>query len=808
MNRETVIQILQCALQPDSNKRSDAEKSINSFVKSDYTLFLTLFVQVMLDISVQFQSRQMASLILKKYFHSKNARIQKTYESNWLSLTEEFRIDFVYLLHKNLNIKESAILSNISKIYGSIMRIELANESKIDLFTVLMNDISKPELAVGILEALSYACDQLYEETMFQFTQEKGAIYNIGMFYLNQNTDVDRKIVFSALKCVLSSLEIYEDLLTAPDAKKQFVYQIFMCKKEDSEILEISLDVLNRFVDVYSSISDEELAFVCQAMLSYFETQKDDLPIQIFDFWKILIDLEKINVINQFIPTLVQNLMMCLSNEEFDNNVVTPHKAAVSLLIDLVNKAKVQLISDPMYQNFILNNLKSQDLKLHAIGNIALGCICSPGSEEFVYQMLPYVIRDLNTTGASFESLFALSQICAHDISVTVEFLPEIVNKVGIHIQNKSKIAVYAVMVYNSIFTSMKTHTVAAVENIVYFNYPDILSVLINRLDQSLPEEYDTRSVLNATLSELIYTCPPAHKNLLDQLEIYLFDKMKGTIQHIKNITIDEALVYDDVLCSYIVLLESSLSLKKSFNLDNLFEVFYECLNLPKMLVRGEIYIAISKLLSHFSVHLKKFIPFVIRDLNCDEIFVFKAALNLLSDCALYLETSFVEFTPTVIPALANAITSSEVDLELKPRIISGLGDIALAVGRSFEPYISLCVLILAQINTLNREGDEEYVDGLKKSVVELFSCLFVALGDTYEMKKSVEESLENLKNTIQSDREGVYIKESLDLISDSFNCFGSVVKGKPWIRHYLTEVIRNSTKENRERSKEILNMI
>ena len=804
MNRESVIQILQSALQPDGEKRSAAEKSISAFVKSDYSLFLTLFVQVMLDTYIQFQNRQMASLVLKKYFHSKTPRIQKSYESLWLSLPISFRMDLIALLHKNLNIKENTILLNISKIYGSIIRIELANGTQADIFSALAKDISSADLAVGILESLSYACDQLYEETMFQFTQEKPIIYKIATFYLNTNNQSNRNIIFSSLKCILSSMEIYEDLLNTEEDKKKFIYQIYMCPKEDIEVLEISLDVLNRLVDVYTSLSDSEVSFICQAFLSYFETSKSNLPIQVFDFWKILIDLEKFTVLNHFIPTLVPNLFMCLGNEEFDNTIVTPHKAATSLLLEIVNKAKIPLINNQQYQNFISDCFKSNDTEKHAIGCMALGCICSSGSDNFIFQMLPSIINCLEIENCICESLFALSQICAKDISVTVEFLPVIVQKVGFLIQNKSKSSVHAVMVYNSILSSMKTHNLTEVENVVFYHYADILFVLINRLDQSNPEEYDTRSVINSTLTELINTCPPVHKDLLNQLEAYLFNKITTSILDLKQMSEDQILVQDDVLCSYVILLTTSLTLKQTFQLERLFEVFYECLNLPKMLLRGEVYIAISKLLSHFSVHLKKFIPFIIRDLSCDEIFVFKAALNLLSDCALYLETSFSEFTPAVIPALANAITSPEVALELKPLIIVSLGDIALSIGRGFEPYISLCVLLSSQISTLNREGDEDYVDNLKKSVVSLFSCLFVSLGDTLEMRQSTAQILENLENIIQSDREGVYVKESLDLISDIINLQNSTYENVGWIRHYLNEVIRNSNKDNCEKAKEI----
>ncbi|ELA42790.1 uncharacterized protein VICG_00105 [Vittaforma corneae ATCC 50505] len=808
MNKDTALQYLHNALQPDGNIRAEAERAIKSFIQSSFQDSLTLFIQIIFDTSVPQPSRQICSIIVKNCLHSKNQRLQKSYESNWLSCPIEFRSNFISLLNKNLDCKEQSIFSNITKIYGSIIRIETSNRTGIDILKTLQAGISNQSFAVGILESIAHACDQLYEETLYEFGNEKHDIFNISMFYLKPGAGPSRNIIFSTLRCILSCLEVFEDILSSENARHEFIYKIFATEKPDSEVLEISLEVINRFVDVYSCLTDSELMPICQFYLSYFDSKHDEVPLQIFDFWSLLLELEKYTILKPLVSTLVPNLLLCITKEDVCDLSPSPHKAACSLLMDITSKMKILLLSDQMYQNFILNNLSSSELEKHAIGATALGCICTAGSDDFLYQVLPILINDLGHDECVNEALFAIARVCENDISLAVNFLPTIIQKVGILIESRTKVAVNAVLVYNSILLSMKADIVKEVENIVLFHYSDILSILVYRLDQAEPSEYELRSVLNLTLSELILCCPSSHKNILDQLQSYLLTKVKSAIQTVKTSVDQQFLVFDDVLCSYIVLLESCLSMKKIFDADEIAEVFIQCLLLPKMLVQGEIYIVISKLLTHFSIYLKRFIPFALRDISSDESFVLKSALNLLSDCAILLESNFIEFTNTVIPALANAITSPDVSLEIKPRIIVSLGDIALAVGKSFEPYVSLCVMLLTQINTLSREGDEDYVDNLRKAVIQLFSCLFLSVGNTDEMRLSLNEILSNIKVAIQHDKESAYVKESLNIICDIQTIFGTDKITEDWVVKFLHEVIRNSTGNTGQKAKEILETI
>jgi len=796
MDREFIIRLLSNALSPDEQVRTEAERTIKSLLLNDFMDLLMHLVKIATDTELPFSTRHIGSIIAKNSLYSKNQRIQKGYESNWAKCPPQFKFEIVKLLQQSIGMREKAILSNLTKILGSIIRMELLkNEQRMDydFFGQLLDMVSYKDFAIGVLETISHACNQLLDETCYSFSNERGdkiKIYQIGTYYLG-NPESTQEITLAALKCILSSLEVYEDVFVSDSKRGEFFYKILNFDANNFDVVGVSLEIVNRSIDIFNNIPDSEICRIWDFYKSFF-SQPENVPIQVFEFWTLLIELEKSECLSKCLPSLVASLLSCLKKEDADDNDWTSHKAARNLFLLLNKTLHKSLISDVMCQNFILDKLQSSDTKDHAIAHTALACVAGPGAEDFVYARLPSLIADLDYTDSAIEALYALEKVCEVDIYSTVDFLPSILEKCGSIIQTSSEFDIQATWVFHSILTSMKSGVVEQVEKTIVFHYTNIMSILINKLNASKPESYELRNALNTTLSELISSCPHSHSYLLDHFESYLYSRINQFIENIKVSAQNDVFVLDDLICGSVILLESTLSMKKIFDVNTLCKTFVDCLLLPEMLVRGEVYIAMSKLLCHFSIHLKKFMPYILRDLASNEIFVMKSAINLLSECALFLESVFCEYTYAVVPALITAISSPAVPLELKPEIINVLGTVALAIGKSFAPFLEMCVILFSQINTLDRLGDEDYVDSLRKSVMKLFSCILVAVRNSNEIKAIFPKIFDNIKISIEADVDSAYTKESLDLICDIQNLLGTRYLDVSWIREYLEDVMRS----------------
>lgn len=292
MNKEYVIKLLANALQPNGNVRIEAEKPIKTLIQTNFREIISLFLQIMVDSTVQPEVRNICSIITKNSLYSKNQRIQKGYESNWLKSSAIYKQEIIKLLESNLTIKDKFVFQNLTKIFGSIIRIELTNNTQYDFFANFLEMFKFPEYSVGILETVSYACDQLLEETKYSFENrqdEKANIYKIGTFYLG-NPQNDFFTSASTLKCILSSLEIYEEVFKTLAKRIEFLYRIFNFDRSQESITQLSLCIINKFVDIYSGIrADSELSIFLSIYISFLPDH-ENIPVEFLNFGQLLLN--------------------------------------------------------------------------------------------------------------------------------------------------------------------------------------------------------------------------------------------------------------------------------------------------------------------------------------------------------------------------------------------------------------------------------------------------------------------------------------------------------------------------------------
>lgn len=804
MDRQKAEQILHEALQADENTRINAEKAIKSLIQSKFPEFLTLFGQIMLDGAVPLKIRHIASIIIKNTFHSRNARIQRSFEHNWFTCPKELRHGFVGVLESNLCIPDTQVLSNMSKILGSIVRMECANNVPNNHFERMYSLCANKKYAVGVLRTVSAACDQLYDETEYIFSTDQNIIFKIATHHFSDST-LETPVLYATLGCVYSSLEIFGDVLKDNTARNELLFNLSRFKDhKDEEVIEKSLEVLNRFVDTYHSLLKNDISLLCQFYITFLDRECESIRLQVFEFWELMCELEYEGLVKQFFPVLLPKLFSCLSKEDADDTDWTEHKAAASLLTLFAEKFKSEILKNEVSQAFIIEKFQSQEPEMRAVGAIAVGSVCEAGCPDFLYSTLGFLLADLGNPAVENEALYALARICEKDLLCTVNFLPTIVEKCGILISNSAESSLNAVWVYNAFLVSIKEHPSNDARNLLNYHYTTIITLLIGKLNSIRPEQYDLRNALSVTLSELICACPKNLTNILDSLIEWLVNKVSETLSVMGSANREQLLILEDILSNYIVLLQVALDARKLFDIKSVSSLFMSVLQSPMNKSHGEVYIAISQLITYFSPELRFFVPIILKDIESRDPFIAKSALNLLSDCATHLECGFLEFTPAAIPALINTISSPHTPLDFKPRVIEVFGHVALAIGRKFEPYLEMAIVLFTQINSLSRAGDEEYVDELRKSVIELFNYIVVSVGPTSEMKNRLDDILKLVETAVCEDADAAYQKESVDLIYDIERLFKGKVASRGWMKAFLQSVIATSTGKSADKAREV----
>merc|ERR1712071_671195 len=70
----------------------------------------------------------------------------------------------------------------------------------------------------------------------------------------------------------------------------------------------------------------------------------------------------------------------------------------------------------------------------------------------------------------------------------------------------------------------------------------------------------------------------------------------------------------------------------------------------------------------------------------------------------------------------------------VKPPLLSCFGDIALAIGAAFEPYVQVALMMLMQASQTRAPDDDEelidYVNQLREGILEAYTGIFQGLKD------------------------------------------------------------------------------
>ena len=140
-----------------------------------------------------------------------------------------------------------------------------------------------------------------------------------------------------------------------------------------------------------------------------------------------------------------------------------------------------------------------------------------------------------------------------------------------------------------------------------------------------------------------------------------------------------------------------------------------------------------------FAAYLPNLMPVLEAALaNTDDWAAAGVAVGVLGDVGRAVEGGLAPYAPPLVARLLGALQSTAVRRDLKPPILSALGDLALAVGDAFTPFLPHVLPMLASAQALATEaaaragpGDEEaseYVDALRSGVLEAYAGLINGL--------------------------------------------------------------------------------
>jgi importin subunit beta-1 len=133
--------------------------------------------------------------------------------------------------------------------------------------------------------------------------------------------------------------------------------------------------------------------------------------------------------------------------------------------------------------------------------------------------------------------------------------------------------------------------------------------------------------------------------------------------------------------------------------------------------------------------------PYLISALNNFEAYsLLIVVVGVVGDISRSIEHNIVPYCPDIFTALIRVLQNPELHRSVKPHVLCVFGDIALAIGVAYEPYLQISLMMLLQASQMSAPSGEEelieYINELREAVMEAYTGIIQGLNDGHLLDK------------------------------------------------------------------------
>ena len=192
--------------------------------------------------------------------------------------------------------------------------------------------------------------------------------------------------------------------------------------------------------------------------------------------------------------------------------------------------------------------------------------------------------------------------------------------------------------------------------------------------------------------------------------------------------------------------------------------------------------------------------PYIIAGLTNFEAYqVCISAVGAVGDISRAIEGQLQPFCDDIMKALIESLKDVRIMKEVKPPVLSCFGEIALAIGGAYEPYLASSVMMLMQASQAEvPDHDEDMIDffnELREGILESYMGIIQGLRDGNKLA-SIMQYMQPLLMFIQKiaedpNRDEEVLTKSVGLVGDIAQLMGPQMKqqlNQPWVAQLLND--------------------
>lgn len=161
-------------------------------------------------------------------------------------------------------------------------------------------------------------------------------------------------------------------------------------------------------------------------------------------------------------------------------------------------------------------------------------------------------------------------------------------------------------------------------------------------------------------------------------------------------------------------------------------------------------------------------------------------------------------FCDAIMEALRSTLSDSNITRDIKPTVIALFGDIAMAIGAAFEPYLQVSIMMLMQASQqcMTPTDDEDllmFFNSLRLAILEAYSGIVFGLVDGKVLRLFVPNLVAVLQflqylSSPESNKDERVLAKALALTGDiakemlTQHPQGKSILSQPWVAQLIQE--------------------
>lgn len=812
-------ELLANTLSPDQHTRQDAEEKLESASRENYPAYMMMLVTELVNDSSEPHVRNAAGLALKNAISARDATRQQEYSNRWLALDAGVRTQIKQKALQALASPISRVGQVTAQFVAAIAAVELPVGQWNDLIEILlgfMNDQANTPLRVATLQAIGYICESIKPEILAVRSNE----ILTAVIHGARKEEPSPQVQHAAISALYNSLEFVRDNFER-EGERNYIMQV-VCEATQNNSVPVQVGAFECLVKIMT-LYYEKMAFYMERALFGLTVMgmkhtEEAIALQAIEFWSTVCETEtelaweaaeaqeygevpeteskffaKI-ALPEILPVLLQ--LLTRQEEDADEDEWNVSMAAGTCLGLLAQAVSDNIV--PAVIPFIEANIRSQDWHLREAAVMAFGSILDGPDPSLlsplVNQALPILIDMMADDNVHVRDTVAwtLGRICellSGSIKPDVHLQPLIV-ALSHGLNDNPRI------VGNSCWALMQL-----ADNLSYADdeqqasplvpfYDNIVRALL-RTTETATNEGNYRTAAYEAITMYVQHSTPETVAVVQNTAVTILQRMEQLLAMQSQILgVDDRNNWNDLqsnFCSVLIGVVRKLERGIQPLADRIMTLVLQLIQAAgkTSTVLEDAFLLVGAMANaleqNFAPYMNAFLPLLYPALKAHEdAQLCTVAIGVIGDLSRALGEQSAQYANAFMAVLVENLQSDILNRNVKITILSCFGDIALAIGPAFEPFLGTTMNVLHQAGAIvpNPLDIElvEYVQQLREGILEAYTGIVGGFKNTEKVQlllPYVGAILELVQKCLaDSERTESTIKLAIGLIGDLADTF------------------------------------